>query len=97
MGEFDHIVPIAPVATSLKSYESLNMSTDERIRNRRTLKTPLLIFGIVMTVFYVGLGTWLLMSPGAFPAISQEFQNIFAVMLILYGIYRGWRSWADLR
>ncbi len=73
------------------------MSTDERIRNRRSLKSPLLILGIVMTIFYVGLGAWLFMTPGALPAISPEFQNIFAVMLIIYGVYRGWRSWADLR
>lgn len=71
------------------------MSTDERIRNRRNFKMPLLILGLCMTVFYLGLGSLLLFDKNFLSGIQVEFRNIFAVMLLVYGSYRGWRVYAD--
>jgi hypothetical protein len=73
------------------------MPTDDRVRRRATFRRPLLILGFAMTLFYVGLGSWLLLDPTFLPGISAEFRNIFAVMLLIYGVYRGWRIYADLR
>ena len=71
------------------------MSTDDRLRNRRTIRNPMLIFGFVMTVFYLGLGAYLLLNKSFLPNIPIEFRNIFATMLLVYGGYRGWRVYAD--
>lgn len=71
------------------------MSTDERIRNRRTLWSPLIILGFVMTLIYFFLGAYLLLDKSFLPGIPGEFRNIFAVMLLVYGGYRGWRVYAD--
>jgi hypothetical protein len=71
------------------------MSTDERIRNRRNFKMPLLILGLCMTVFYLSLGSLLLFDKTFLAGIQVEFRNIFAVMLLVYGSYRGWRVYAD--
>lgn len=71
------------------------MSSDERIRNRKNFRMPLIIFGLSMTAFYLILGTWLLLDKNFLPAIPSEFRNIFAVMVLVYGTYRGWRTYAD--
>ena len=71
------------------------MSTDERLRNRRNLWSPLLILGLVMTLFYLGFGAYLLLDKSFLPGIPSEFRNIFAIMLLVYGSYRGWRVYAD--
>jgi len=71
------------------------MSTDEHIRKRRHFRTPLLILGICMTLFYLGLGAWLLLDKSFLAGIPVEFRNIFAVMVLVYGSYRGWRLYAD--
>ncbi len=71
------------------------MSSDERIRNRRHFRNPMLIIGITMTVFYFCFGTYLLVSADALPNVPVEFRNIFASMLLIYGSYRGWRIYQD--
>jgi len=71
------------------------MSTDERLRNRRSIWNPMLILGFTMTIVYLGLGAYLFLDKTFLPNIPTEFRNIFAVMLLVYGSYRGWRLYAD--
>lgn len=55
----------------------------------------MIFIGMAMTVFYIILGSWLLLDSGFLPGIPSEFRNIFAAMVLIYGLYRGWRVWAD--
>jgi len=71
------------------------MSSDDRIRKKQTLRMPMLILGLSMTAFYVILGSWLLIDKHFLGYIPSEFRNIFATMLLIYGIYRGWRVYSD--
>lgn len=71
------------------------MSTDERIRNRSSLRYPLMIIGAVMAIFFIGFGAYLLIDKDFLPQIPAQFRNIFAVMLLLYGIFRGWRVYSE--
>lgn len=71
------------------------MSTDERVRKRRTFRSPMMIIGLAMTVFYVVLGAWLLLDKSFLPGVPKEFRDVFAAMVLIYGSYRGWRVWAD--
>ncbi|MBC7775186.1 MAG: hypothetical protein H7246_07085 [Phycisphaerae bacterium] len=71
------------------------MSSDERIRDRGKIRLPMLILGFSMTAIYVVLGSWLLLDKTFLPYIPAEFRNIFAILLLVYGIYRGWRVYAD--
>jgi len=73
------------------------MSTDERIRKRKSFKLPLIILGVSMTIFYFVIGSLLLFDKNFLAGIQVEFRNIFAVMLLVYGAYRGWRVYADNR
>lgn len=70
-------------------------TTDERIRNRKTFRNPMLILGFSMTFFYIGLSALLLLFPNFLSKIPEQFRNIFAIMLLIYGTYRGWRVYAD--
>ncbi len=71
------------------------MSSDERIRNRRNFRSPLLLIGLAMTVVYLFLGAYILIDKSFLPAIPVEFRNIFAGMLVVYAIFRGWRIYQD--
>ncbi|MDX1913048.1 MAG: hypothetical protein SFV22_16255 [Saprospiraceae bacterium] len=71
------------------------MSSDDRIRNRRSFRQPLFFIGMSMTIFYIGLGAWLLLDPSFLNGIPPDFRNIFAIMVLIYGLYRGWRVYAD--
>lgn len=71
------------------------MSTDDRIRKRRTLRTPFVIMGVAMTIFFIGFGVYLLLDKNFLPHISAEFRNIFAVVVIIYGAFRGWRVYSE--
>lgn len=71
------------------------MSTDDRIRNRRSLRNPLMIIGAVMAIFFVCFGAYLLIDKTFLTRIPAEFRNIFAVMILLYGVFRGWRVYSE--
>lgn len=71
------------------------MSSDDRIRKKSNVRMPMLILGFTMTAFYVVLGSWLLLDKTFLAYIPAEFRNIFAIMMLVYGVYRGWRVYAD--
>jgi hypothetical protein len=73
------------------------MSIHERNREQRARanRMPMLILGATMTIIYIILGAMLLLDKTLFPGIPTEFRNIFAIMLLLYGAYRGWRVYSD--
>jgi len=71
------------------------MSSDERIRKRQNFRNPMIILGATMTILYIGLGALLLLQESFLPKIPADFRNIFAVMVLVYGTYRGWRVYAD--
>ena len=71
------------------------MSTDNRIRNRSNFRMPLLILGFTMTAIFIGLGSWILLDKSFLTGIPSEYRNIFAIMVLLYGTYRGWRVYAE--
>ncbi len=73
------------------------MFSDDRIRRKKAVRMPLLILGASMTIIYIALGSWLFLDPSFLPGIQTEFRNIFAVMLLVYGVFRGWRFWQDYR
>ncbi len=69
----------------------------ERLRRRPGVRTPMMILGITMCVIYIALGSYLLLNKSFLPNIPTDLRNIFAVMVLVYGIYRGWRIYADFR
>jgi uncharacterized membrane protein HdeD (DUF308 family) len=71
--------------------------TDERVRRHKKTRQPLFFLGITMTLAYVFLGIFLLLDKRTFAGtgLSEELLNIFAVLLIVYGVYRGWRVYKD--
>lgn len=72
-------------------------TTDERVRRHKKTRQPLFFLGITMTLVYVFLGLFLLADKQSFAGtgLSAELLNIFAVLLIGYGAYRGWRVYKD--
>ncbi len=73
----------------------MSIQEQHRDNRRRTLRGPVMILGTVMTFVYLGLGILLLVKKDFFADIPIEFRNIFAVLLIVYGLYRGWRVYWD--
>lgn len=73
----------------------MSIHEDHREQRARRTRLPMLILGFTMTLVYIGLGAMLLADQSFFSGISGEFRNIFAVLLLLYGAYRGWRVYSD--
>jgi len=71
------------------------MPSDDRIRKHGKIRMPLLILGFTMTLIFIVLGSWILLDKTFLVGIPTEFRNIFAVMVLVYGLYRGWRVYAD--
>lgn len=71
------------------------MDTNDRLRKRSSIRTPMIIFASAMTVFYLGLGSYLFLDKSFLPGIPADFRNIFAGLLIIYGLYRGYRIYSD--
>ena len=55
----------------------------------------LAIFGATMVFFYIGLGIFIIISPQL--NIEKSLRIIFAVPLILYGIYRAFFSYRKFK
>lgn len=72
-------------------------SSDERIRKRKGYRSPMLILGLTMTVIYFILGIVFLLKPDALPNVPANFRIGFSVMLLVYGAYRSWRLYADVK
>lgn len=71
------------------------MSSNDRIRNSRRFRSPMLIIGITMTSVFVVMGCLLLFVKGFLPEVTGPSRNIFGGVLIIYGVYRGWRVYDD--
>lgn len=71
------------------------MPTDDRIRNRRAFRNPMLLMGAAMAIFFVFFGAYLLLDKNFLSEIPIQFRNIFAVMVLLYGVFRGWRVYSE--
>lgn len=53
------------------------------------------VFGLFMTVFYIGIGIYI-----AFIVelnMDKTLKSFFGIMMILYGIYRGFRTFQKFR
>ncbi|MCZ2357282.1 MAG: hypothetical protein LC115_11465 [Bacteroidia bacterium] len=50
----------------------------------------LVYFGALIGVFFIGVGIYLIVGP---PALDSKYQSLFGVLVILYGIFRSYRSW----
>lgn len=57
----------------------------------------MLILGLTMTTIFVIMGCLLLFVKGFLPDVYGTHRNIFGAVLIIYGIYRGWRVYDDLK
>lgn len=54
------------------------------------MEKVLVYFGALIGLFFIGAGIYLLVGP---PAIETKYQPIFGVCVILYGVFRSYRSW----
>jgi hypothetical protein len=48
-------------------------------------------FGIVMVVLYIALGTTIIFKATQIPNVPPSYAQIFGIMLIFYGIFRGYK------
>ena len=64
---------------------------NQRNKKDAVSRSPFMILGVVMTLFYFGIGLFLLFNKTALPAIPSEFRSVFASMLLMYGAFRAWK------
>ncbi len=69
------------------------MSTNDR--NRATIRSTMLLMGLLMIILFIGLGAYILFNPAFAKVINGQYRPLFGGMLILYGLYRSWRIYVD--
>lgn len=57
------------------------------------LRNPAFILRALIALAYVGLGLALLVNARALLILAPAMKYAFAVLLIAYGIFRGYRAW----
>jgi uncharacterized membrane protein len=55
------------------------------------------VFGVFMTVFYIAVGLYLILSPTFKSFDNRPVLVIFGGTFIFYGIYRGFRSYEKIK
>jgi hypothetical protein len=70
-------------------------TTHERLRAKPGIRNAMLIFGITMTLVYLCIGMYLLLQKKFLGWLPSDLRNIFAGMLLIYGLYRGYRVYVD--
>lgn len=55
------------------------------------------VFGAFMTLFYIGVGLYILISPTFKSFDNRPVIVIFGVTFVFFGIYRGFRSYGKIR
>jgi predicted permease len=53
------------------------------------------IFGVFMTLFYIGIGLYVAMAKNLM--IDKAVRGIFGFAFVFYGIYRGFRSYRNIK
>ena len=53
------------------------------------------VFGAFMTVFYIGIGIFFILTDQL--NIDKFVKGLFGFTFTLYGVYRGFRTWQKLR
>jgi hypothetical protein len=61
------------------------------VKDKRPLIPPAvsISLAIVMVVLYMGLGTTIIFNAAQVPNVPPLYAQIFGVLLIVYGIFRG--------
>jgi Ca2+/Na+ antiporter len=67
----------------------------KEMNSKKLTERMLAIFGATMVFFYFGLGIFIIISPQL--TIEKPIRVIFAVPLLLYGVYRAVISYQKIR
>ena len=67
----------------------------KEMNSKKLTERMLAIFGATMVFFYIGLGIFIIVSPQL--TIEKPLRMIFAVPLLLYGVYRAFNSYRKIR
>lgn len=57
--------------------------------------TGKIIYGCVMALIYIGLGTMLMVRPDVLGPY-RDYAYMLGGVAVLYGAFRGYRAWLDL-
>lgn len=72
------------------------MENNRHHYNNHESKTPApmrLWFGIFMVIFYLGIGLLLILASKTFEIFTPTVSIVIGALLVVYGIWRGYRLW----
>jgi hypothetical protein len=69
------------------------------MKENRVMNQVGAIFGLFMTFFYIGFGLFIIYAEklNFYFNIDKALRNIIGVALILYGFFRGFRSYVKIK
>jgi len=66
------------------------------MKERKLMDQISAVFGIFMTVFYIGVGLYLILAKNLY-MLDPFLKNIVGFTFLFYSIYRGYRSYLSIR
>jgi cytochrome c biogenesis protein CcdA len=67
------------------------------MKGNRLLDQVGAIFGFFMTFFYIGFGLFIIYAEKLNFHFNKALRNIIGIALILYGFFRGFRSYTKIK
>lgn len=71
------------------------MDIRDRLKNDKIYNSTMLFYAGFMTLFYVFAGGYLIYRKQLLVGIPYSVQTVLGVMMILYGLFRGYRIFND--
>ncbi len=69
------------------------MSFRRRNADQSPVRRAMMVLSIVMTLVYLGLAAWAFFNANSFPGLEPQFTKLFAAILLMYGLFRAWKTW----
>jgi amino acid permease len=57
------------------------------------VRTGFMIVSIIMTIVYLCLAGYMFVRGDQFINMPAEFTKVFAAILLMYGLFRGWKTY----
>lgn len=70
--------------------------TSERIRRGDSVNNPVRWVKVLLALTYIGVGVYFLFFEKTMnEGLYLQFRYLFGILAIVYGIFRGWRAYAE--
>jgi hypothetical protein len=57
------------------------------------VRKTMMVLSLLMTFVYLGLAVFVYLNANSYKGMEPQFTKLFAAILLMYGLFRGWKTW----